>query len=196
MEQPDTQVEPPPWRTEPPPRRRWPLAVLVAALAVAGVAAGAAAWVNYDAGSGWRERALAERERADAAEQRADELAEQLARVEALLERSEQDVELLESRVAALASEKAGAEDNAAMAAETADDLSALTRFASEVGGSLHDCITRNVSLTNDLIAAFNADQFDAGAMNRRINAVNEVCADAEGDYAELRERLNALGTS
>lgn len=196
MEHPEPQVEELPWRTEPPPRRRWPLVALVVALVVAGAAAGVAAWVNYDAGSGWRQRAIAEQARAEAAERRVAELTDQVARTESLLERSEQDVALLESRVAALASEKAGAEDSAAMAAETAEDLSVVTRFASEVGASLHDCITRNVALTNDLITAFNADEFDAPSMNRRIESVNEVCADAEAAYAELRDRLDALGTS
>lgn len=195
-EPPEGPVEAPPWRTEPPPRRRWPLVVLVLALAAAGTAAGTAAWVNYDAGSGWRERAISQQARAEEAEERVAELEDRLARIEALLDRSEQDVALLESRVASLASEKAGAEDSAAMAAETAEDLSALTRFASEVGASLHDCITRNVSLTNDLISAFNADEFDGPAMNSRIDSVNGVCAEAEDSYAELRDRLNALGTS
>lgn len=183
-----------PWRTTPPRRSRWPwVALLVVALgAFAGT--GYVAWTNFEAGSGWRDRAQEQQARAATAEARADELEAELGRVERQLEASEEDVALLESRLAALASEKAGAEDSAALAAEATEDLTAVTVFAAEVGGDLRTCIARNVELTNDILAAHNAGQFDPDPMNARIDSVNEFCADAESSYGELRARLDALG--
>jgi chromosome segregation ATPase len=183
-----------PWRTEPPPRRRWPLVVLVLLVAGIAVGAGVAAYVNYDTGSAWQDRAEAQQVRAEAAEARLAEVESALHQTNARLVRSEEDVAMLESRLADLASEKAGAEDSAAMAAEAAEDLTAVTVFAAEVGASLRTCVGRNVELVNDMVSSYNAGNFDPPAVNSRIGEVNRVCADAERDYAELRIQLDALG--
>lgn len=183
-----------PWRQDPPPRRRWPVVLIVVVVLLSAAGAGVAAWRNFEAGSGWRERALALEERAVAAESRIEDLEAEHTRLRSLLERSEEDVALLESRLAALASEKAGAEDSAALAAGLAEDLSAVTLFAAEVGSDLRDCITRQASLTNDIIADVNGGNVDPASFNQRIAAVNAACSDAERAYGDLRSRLSALG--
>lgn len=198
MQEPDT----PATLVQPSPRhRRWLLILAFIVLIAIAVGAGVGAFANYRAGVAWRQRAQSQQQRAEIAEARIAELEEETRATAGLLKRSETDVELLESRLEALASEKAGAEDTAALASEeaalatrTAQELAAVTVFATEVGGSLRDCIGRNVALTNDIIAAYNAGGVDADAFNSRIDSVNQQCADAEGEYTELLARLNAVG--
>lgn len=185
---------PVPWRTDPPPRRRWPVYVLVVLLVAAGTGASFTAWQNYEAGSGWQRRAEAQQERAEVAESRVTELEDALARTVGLLRRSESDVVLLESRLADLASEKAGAEDTAALATETAEGLTDVIVFAGEVGAELRACVQANVLLLNDLIAGYETGDIDPSTFNRRIDDANTICEEAEDAYADLRSRLDALG--
>lgn len=186
---------PVPWRTDAPPRRRWPAVLLVLVLAGGAAGGGFLAWENFEAGSGWQRRAQGQQTRAEVAEARVAELDEALGRTSAQLRRSEADVVLLESRLADLASEKAGAEDSAALAAETAEDLTDVILFATEVGEDLRRCVRANVELLNDMIDAYGGDEVDPEPFNQRIQTANQVCAAAEGAYADLQSRLDALGS-
>ena len=109
-----------------------------------------------------------------------------------MLETSERDVARLESRLTSLASEKAGAEDSAAAASETVEDLSSLTVSAAEVGAALRECVASNVALTNDILADRRTDSLAAGVINERIDEVNALCTEAQDAYAQLATRLDS----
>lgn len=199
VREPDTTSAAPPAAADPPKQRRRSrvvaLAAVTIALLVVAAGAGAAVWRNYAAGAAWQERAAAEADRAEVAEtalgvasERAEALERQVADLEA-------EVGELEERVVALAGEKAGAEDAALVAEETAERLAALSRFAAETGASLRQCISLNLQLTDDIVAAVNTATLDAEATNRRIGEVNQVCGEAQEKYEDLRRRVDALGS-
>lgn len=181
------------WWTPPAPRprRRGHLYALIVILALGLVATGMLAWLNYEAGGQWRERALLEAERAEEHAGALADVESELSRTRTLLETSERDVARLESRLTSLASEKAGAEDSAAVATETVEDLSSLTVSAAEVGAALRECVARNIALTNDILADRRTDSLAAGVINERIDEVNALCTEAQDAYAQLATRLD-----
>jgi len=158
-------------------RRRSPLRILGRALVVllvVGAIGGSLAWgfTNRSSAQQWKERS----ERADA------DLRRSLDRIEG----TTAELEAANDRARELANEKAGETDRNRI-------LSEVVNQAPIVTDDLAECQQLTTELANDLIAATNDPDADQAALQRRIDSVNDICADALRAAEALEETIDAL---
>jgi hypothetical protein len=148
-----------------------------AVLTVGGVLGAAAlvglAWVSYDRGSDW--------------EDRAGDRAERIAALEGELQAADDDIRELESRVDELTAEVAAAQDQRSLAELGAEEAQELANLAGAVASDLASCVqgtSELVRIVGDLEA------HDPGAARAFAQEVDEVCGRALAGNDLLQESL------
>lgn len=159
------------------PRRRGPLRIAGRALVVLLVVAalgGALAWgfTNRASAEKWRDRS----ERAEA------DLRRSLDRIED----TTTELEAANDRARELANEKAGETDRNRILSDVVDQ-------APQVTDGLARCQRLTTDLANDLLGAADDATADRPALQRRIDDVNQVCAEALQAAEDLEATIDGL---
>lgn len=172
-----------------------PLWVKIAtvSLAAAFILSMSLAYVSYDRGSSWAERAANSEIALEEARVSLEESAGKIDDLQESLYLSERDVKELEERLTLLADEKAQAKDEAAQATLSAAALYELTRSATSVTTLMSRCIAYQDRWTDVLVNVASGALYDRTSIDAFISEMSSTCESAQASAEALRSIVDGL---